>query len=251
MENTLDWSPGYLPGIRVSGFVSPPLRIRVQVIGEPARTAVSDRAAYLGTKRIVVRGRFIREPVNRFQLDEPLPAPLRLSEVGRGDFVIVNDGPVPLYLGYVMSKPAGWAIEVPFGYLATRKFVEGKDYYAEWAMPSTEDGWAMTRPYNAVFTEREFTRYVPGFEFRQIYRDHRPDDAKVPDPQPFEITAFYGPRKITLRGRVLYDLNPNYDPLASRRGPVCISCTGDMCDECAKHARPRPTFKPPQRPATY
>jgi hypothetical protein len=208
--------------------------------------------AYLGNQKITIGGRYIREwtgptptmrlRVDRLELNSPLPAPLRVGK--RGDPEIVNDGKVPLYAplrvrqsgdpkvfpnpdyaGTVFAKPVGWITEVPFGYLAVRKLVAGKSYFSELQNPSfnrgiawsTPDGWLETPSWDAepMLTERNFAKFVPGFKFEQIYQDNRPGDAKVPDPRPFEMTAFYGTRKITIRGRILYALNSKYDPHAS------------------------------------
>ena len=245
MHSWHDWSRENFPGILVEGHLT---------ISQGQAAGIFAMDAYLGTEKIAIRGRFFRDRVNRLELDSPLPSPLRLTEVRgqRGRFVIANDGPVPLYTGTAFAKPVGWVTEVPFGFLATHKLLAGKSYFAETFMPSSADGWREVEPHDSRLTEREFEWYVPSFRFKQIYQDNRPGDAQVPEPQPFEMTAFYGARKITLRGRVLYDLNPHYDPLASRGPSICMSCTGSMCDECAKHQRPaRGTDNAPKHPPTY
>jgi hypothetical protein len=257
MDEPGKWSREPAPGILVQRFLRLPESQSAAVILE--------MDAYLGNQKITIGGRYIREwtrptptmqmRVDRLELNSPLPAPLRLSQTG--DPRIVNDGPVPLYTGTVFSKPVGWVTEIPYGFLATQKLVAGKSYYrvwqpssAEWE-PSSADGWREARPFETTLTERNFETYVPGFKFNQIYRDNRPSDAKVPDPQPFEMTAFYGTRKIIISGRILYALNPNYDPQASQSPPICTSCTGPMCDECAKINRPRPANKAPKHSPTY
>jgi hypothetical protein len=245
MDEPGEWTRASGEGIPIGRFLRLPS-------GQSAAVAF-EMDAYLGKQKITIGGRYVREwtsptptmqkRVDRLELNSPLPAPLRVGE--RGDPKIINDGTVPLYAplrvsqsgdpkvlpnpdyaGTVFAKPVGWITEVPFGFLAMRKLVAGKSYFSELRNPSfnrgiawsTSDGWLETPSWDAepMLTERNFAKFVPGFKFEQIYQDNRPGDAKVPDPWPFEMTAFYGTRKISIHGRIVYALNVKYDPHASR-----------------------------------
>ena len=239
MGSTRDWVRENFPGILVERFLKADT-VRME--------------GYLGKQKIAIGGRLVRDRVNRLELDSPLPAPLRLAEFpGQpGRFAIANDGPVPLYTGAVFPKPVGWVTEVPFGFLATNKVVAGKTYYGQRNFPSTTDGWQEVERYDARLTQEELETYLPRFKLKQVYKDNRPGNARAPGPQPFEMTAFHGTRKVVIRGRILYDLNPNYDPQASRREAACTSCTGSMCDRCAKDpVRPGGARKAPKHSPTY
>ncbi len=246
INRNLSWTREHFPGILVERFIKFPS-------GQAA--GILEMNAYLGDRKIAIRGRYYRERPNRVELDSPLPAPLRLADVHsrKGRFVIANDGAVPLYTGVAFPSPVGWVTEMPLGFLATYKLIAGKTYYGERLHSSTTDGWKVASPYDARLTQRDFERYFPDFKFKQIYRDNRPDNTKAPDPQHFEMTALYGARMITIRGRILYDLNPNYDPLASQGAFICTSCTGSMCDECAanEESLPHRVKKPPLHSSTY
>lgn len=245
MDEPGEWTRASGEGLPIGRFLKLPS-------GQSAAVTF-EMDAYLGNRKITIGGRYVRQwtgptptlavRVDRLELNSPLPAPLRVG--GRGDPMIVNDGTVPLYAplrvsqsgdsrvlpnpdyaGTVFAKPVGWITEVPFGFLAMRKLVAGKSYFSALQNPSlnrgvvlsTSDGWLETPSWDAepMLTERNFAKFVPGFKFEQIYQDDRPADAKVPDPRPFEITAFYGTRKVAIRGRILYALNAKYDPRAGR-----------------------------------
>jgi len=259
MDEPGKWSREAGPGIPVERFLRLPPSV--------SATVDLEMDAYLGNQKITLAGRYIREwtrptptmqsRTDRLELSSALPAPLRVDQTNQ-DPGIVNDGPVPLYTGTVLAKPVGWVTEVPYGFLAMQKLVEGKSYSREWPLssghgrreaPPSADGWREVRVDETELTERNFETYVPSFKFQQIYYDNRPGRAKVPDLQPFEMTAFYGTRKIIISGRIRYGLNRNYDPHAGQRQPTCTSCTGSMCDECAKINRPRP--KAPRHSLTY
>lgn len=243
IESTLDWSRDIFPGILVERFIRIPS-------GQDVRMLEMD--AYLGKEKIAIRGQFVTGRVNRLELAAPLPAPLRLVEVQTGRFAIANDGPVPLYTGFALPKPVGWATEVPFGFLATHKLVAGKTYYGERVLPSSADGWKDVAPEDARIDADTFESYVPGVKIKQIRRDNRPAGAKAPDPLHFSMTAFHGTRRVAIRGRILYELNPDYDPKAGQRPPVCASCTGSTCGGCPQ-TPPRPAVgnPAPKRAPTY
>ena len=227
------WNRQREPGIRMGRLIK-------RSPGESLQAF--DISAYLGSSKVDIRGTYGRDYVNRaakyrFILDVPLPEPLRLS--GHPRFLITNEGPVPLYTGIVFPRPVGWVTEVPEGFLATHKIVEGKTYYGETLRATTQDGWKEARSIDARLTDRELTGYLPDFKLKQVFRDNRPSDVKLPDPQPFEITAFHGTREVTIRGRLLYDLNPNYDPLAEQGPAKCLSCIDEMCGACQGHGPTR------------
>lgn len=255
------WSRGIGEGIPVGNFLRMSTRKSSDITFE--------MEAYLGDQKIIIGGRFVREwsglRTDRLELSSPLPSPLRLSQSPR-DPRIINDGSVPLYAplrlsqsgnpktmpnpaytGTVFSKAVGWITEVPTGFMAIRKLVAGKSYFAVLKNPykhkgivkSSVDGWGETPKWDhtPMFTERNFEKYVPGFKFEQIFLDDRPDEVKVPDPVYFKLTTFHGSRKIAISGQILYSLNPEYDPKASKRPRLCISCTGDMCDDCIEYNR--------------
>lgn len=245
MDLTRNWSRENFPGLLFERYVKYP-----SGDGPGAVRMV----AYQGGRKIEITGLSFRERGRPIELDAPLPALLRLAEVrvGRGRYMLVNDGPVPLYTGSTFSGPVGWVEEMPPGLLATHKIVAGKTYVGERLFVTTTDGWKRTEPWDARLTIRQFRQYMPGFELKQVSRDNRPADITIPDPQPFEMTALYGKQRIVIRGRVLYDLNLNYNPLASEGKPVCLSCTGSMCDECVNNrSSPNPALKPPIYPPTY
>lgn len=240
-----EWTRETGEGIPIGSFLRLP--------GDQSAAVTFEIDAYLGGRKIMIGGRYIREwtaptptmrrRVDRLELNSPLPAPLRVDE--RGDPRIVNHGsvpfyaplrvtqsgdtkalPTPRYAGTVFAKPVGWITEVPFGFVALRKLVAGKSYVPELKNPSsnrgavgsTADGWLQTPSWDTqpMLTESNFAQFVPGFRFEQVYQDNRPGDAKVPAPRPFEITAFHGTRKVSIHGRIAYALNANYDPRASR-----------------------------------
>ena len=55
-----------------------------------------------------------------------------------------------------------------------------------------------------------------GFEFVDVREDDRPVDVAIPEPTAFAFTAFYGATPVTIRGRAVYALNPDYDPNAGK-----------------------------------
>lgn len=245
MDEPGEWTRENGAGIPIGSFLRLP--------GNQSAAVTFEIDAYLGSRKITIGGRYVREwtaptptmrkRADRLELSTPLPAPLRVDE--RGDPRIVNHGPVPFYAplrvtqsgdpkalptpryaGTVFASPVGWISEVPFGFVALRKLVAGKSYVPEVKNPSsshglvrsTSDGWLQTPSWDAepMLTERTLAKFVPGFSFEQIYRDNRPGDARVPAPRPFELMAFHGTRKVSIHGRIAYALNPNYDPHASR-----------------------------------
>jgi hypothetical protein len=260
MDEPGKWTREPGPGILVQRFLRLPM-------GTESVKADLAMDAYLGNQKITIAGRYIREwtrptPTmqsreDRLELSSPLPAPLRINQT-RTDPMIVNDGPVPLYTGIVLSEPVGWVAEVPYGFLGMQKLVAGKSYLRDWPPNSRRglrddrpsvDGWREALSYETptalTLTERNFETYVPGFKFQQVYRDNRPRNVPVPELQHFEITTFYGPRRVMISGRILYTLNPKYNPRAGEGPPTCTSCTGSMCDECAKINRARPEAAKP------
>ena len=236
-----DWEPDARAGISIAGF------LRVAPDRDQRELAMD---GFLGARPIQVRGRFTPGRPARVELDGPLPGGLRVLETAHQHTIIVNDGMVPLYTGTKFRKPVAWKTEVPFGYLTTHKLVGARAYYAERIYPQSADGWRPVDDHDARVTWQEIDRYVRGMALKQVFEDKRPADTQPPAPQPFELIAFHGAEKVLLRGRVVYDLNPNYHPVASRYAFACHGCMGRSCPECEELRRARGR-KAPERPATY
>lgn len=235
-------------GLPLGDFLSPTQDKAVQLL---------DLNAYLGSRKIRIWGRLVRDLFwhhpKQLELEAPLPEPLRIVEYRR-TFQIADDGPIPLYTGVAHSKPQGWISEVPSGYVARFKLVAGKVFSADrlTRQPSS-DGWEPSDPEATALLGYDLESSIPGFKSRQIRRDRRPRRVRPPAPQPFRITAFYGKRKVTIRGRVLYDLNPNYRPLMHHWLSLCNSPAGEKHrQECANAFRVRHHLrKPPRHSPTY
>jgi len=235
MDRAGEWSRENAPGIALERLLPLPDR--------PLGKFAHATGMYLGSKRVSIRGSYAiewsgpptgsRSRVDRIHFDSPLPPPLRLDQ-SRGP-LIINDGAIPFYAAAVYARPVGWAREVPPGHVAGQKIVSGNYRFPDWPYPETADGWKEGFSTHAMLTEETLAMYSAGFMPRQVRQDHRPADTRPPAAQPFAITLFYGPEKIIARGRVLYGLNPKYDPRAGQAAPMCMSCTGrEMCDECAR-----------------
>lgn len=240
MIGSADWEPDPLPGLAISRFLK-------VMPGREDRVFAME--GYLGARGILVRGRYVLGNPGRLELDGPLPGGLRLHEQAHRT-VIANDGPVPLYVGTKFPGPVAWKKEVPFGYLATHKLVGAKAYYAERVFPRSADGWRPVGNHDARLTWREIDGYVRGMVLKQVHEDNRPAGTTPPEPQPFELAVFHGAEKVLLRGRVTYDINPDYHPAASRYAFACHACAGRPCPECDELRRTRGR-KLPERPATY
>lgn len=244
------WRLENFPGILVEQYSK---------LADNGKDLVLEMDAYLGGSKIAVRGRVDREREgnrwkNHITLDTDLPDGVRFAEIpaSHGRLVIVNDGKVPMFTGVEFPQELGWITEVPRDYLALYKLFENRTYFGERLFPTVADGWKRTLPYDARLTEREFEMYIPGIELKQRYEDNRPEKIDIPDSQYFAMTAFYGSQEVTIRGRIVYDLNPFYDPVASQAPPDCMSCMFIFCDECpGVNSHPRQNKRLPTHSSTY
>jgi hypothetical protein len=155
------------------------------------------------------------------------------------DLAIANPTGIPFFAVRRFGEPIQWRDETPDDVLPIAKLVSDKVYGAAFYPDQSVDGkkpvggW---QEYPGSYT-MEWASWVEaaakGFKVVDVRMDCRPEHVKLPKPQRFAALMLYGPKRVLVRGRIKYRLNPRYDPLAGQGPPVCGSCTGPMCEECA------------------
>jgi len=234
-----------------------------QTVTVPAPITVT-ASGYLGSKPVALPIRIefaidFKPPWVRIESATPEHGPYtRGLEVisrrhsGRApDLAIANPTDIPFFDVRRFGEPVQWRDETPDDVLPMAKLVSGKVYEATFYPGGSVDGK------KAAGGWQEYSRDWPvewaswveeaakGFKVVEVRKDCRPKNVKLPAPQRFAALTLHGSKRVLIKGRIKYRLNPNYDPLAGQGPPVCSSCTGPMCEECtainreAKKARER------------
>jgi hypothetical protein len=155
------------------------------------------------------------------------------------DLAIANPTDVPFFVVRRFGEPIQWRDETPDDVLPMAKLVTGKVYWASFFPGASVDGKKAVGGWQEYADDwlRQDASWVEevakGVKVVEVRKDCRPKQVKLPAPQRFAALVLHGSRRILIKGRIKYRLNPNYDPLAGQGPPLCGSCTGPMCKECA------------------
>lgn len=100
------------------------------------------------------------------------------------------------------------------------KLISGKAYFYVSGSEEAKKVWGTSLKENRGWTEASYP-YVDfegnimdkmGVKIDDIKEDNRPTSIQLPRPQAFSFTAYFGKTPIQLQGKIVYDLNKNYDP---------------------------------------
>ena len=223
-----------------------------QTVTVPTPIAVT-ASGYLGSKPVALPIRIefaidFKYPWVRIESATPEHGPdTRGLEViwrrhsGRAsDLAIANPTDIPFFDVRRFGGPVQWRDETPDDVLPIAKLVSDKVYVAAFYPDESVNGK------KAVGGWQEYPGNLPmkwaswveeaakGFKVVEVRKDCRPKNVKLPAPQRFAALTLYGSKRVLIKGRIKYRLNPDYDPVAGQGSPVCGSCTGpEMCEECA------------------
>lgn len=140
---------------------------------------------------------------------------------------IQNNSTTPLYLLKTSDKadPIGdntryLTGELPSTVTPIYKLVSGKAYFYVSASEEDKRVWGTSWNENRGWKEASYP-YVDfegnlmdkmGVKIDDIKEDNRPSSIQPPLPQAFSFTAYFGKNPIQLQGKIVYELNKDYDP---------------------------------------
>ena len=208
-------------------------------------------SGYLGSKPIALPIRIefavdFKPPWVRIESATPKHGPhthglevISQRRFGTINLAIANPTDTPFFDVRRFGEPVQWRDETPDDVLPIVKLVSSKVYAPTFYPDSSVDGKKPVRGWQEYLRDWsiDWASWVEeatqGFKVVDVRKDCRPKNVKLPAPQRFAALTLYGSKRVMIKGRVRYRLNPDYDPLAGQGPPLCGSCTGPMCEECA------------------
>jgi len=171
----------------------------------------------------------------RMELDEAsLPQGVTVRKYSDGssydyDWLIKNESKIILDFKLIIDKPknniaSSTGLISPGRLTGSMYYVPGYKLVLGKVFPSEYFYKGKLVPYDGTVTCQESRCKLGGivvdYKFlsllgiepsKDIYQNSRPTTIKIPEPESFDIPAYYGDTALQIKGRFIYSLNPNYE----------------------------------------